>query len=90
MTANIRLVAGNTVTPKSGGGDNGGMEARIAKLEATVEHANRDLSELKAELKEARRDITSIRTTDFRLTFAAIIFVALGLAGVMAKGFGWI
>ena len=66
------------------------MEARIAKLEATVEHANRDLSELKAELKEARRDITSIRTTDFRLTFAAIIFVALGLAGVMAKGFGWI
>lgn len=78
------------IAKRGGGGNNGGMEARIAKLEATVEHINRDLSEIKADLKDARRDITSIRTTDFRLTFGAIIVVALGLASLMAKGFGWI
>mgnify|MGYP000722284598 FL=1 len=30
------------------------------------------------------------RTTDFRLIFGAIITVALGLAALMAKGFGWL
>ena len=43
-----------------------------------------------ADVKELRRDITGIRTTDFRLIFGAIIAVALGLAGLMAKGFGWL
>jgi len=28
--------------------------------------------------------------TDFRLLFAAVIFVALGLAGLMAKAFHWV
>ncbi len=27
---------------------------------------------------------------DFRFTFGALIAVALGLAGLMAKGFGWL
>lgn len=72
-----------------GGGDNGGMEARIAKLESSVEFMQRDIGEVKTDLKEIRRDITSVRTTDFRLLFGAIIAVAIGLAGIMAKGFGW-
>jgi hypothetical protein len=59
------------------------MEARIAKLEVAVEYMQRDIDELKA-------DVCAIRTTDFRLLFGAIITVALGLAAVMAKGFGWI
>ena len=66
-----------------GGGDNGGMEARVAKLETAVEYIQRDIAELK-------EDVRAIRTTDFRLTFGAIIFVALGLAGLMAKGFNWL
>lgn len=67
-----------------GGGPphDGGMEARVAKLELAVEYIQRDIAELK-------EDVRAIRTTDFRLLFGAIIFVALGLAGIMAKGFEW-
>ncbi len=76
--------------------DNGDMEARVAKLEAGMDYAQRELGDIKATLRGhdgkfdgLRGDITGIRTTDFRLTFGAIIAVALGLAGLMAKGFGW-
>lgn len=63
--------------------DNGDMEARITRLETSMEHVQRDIAELKA-------DVRAIRTTDFRLLFGAIIAVALGLSGLMAKGFGWL
>lgn len=66
--------------------DNGGMEARIAKLEATMEHVQSDVAELKADVRELRRDLS----TDFRILFGAVIAVALGLAGLMAKGFHWL
>lgn len=67
----------------------GAMEARVAKLEATMEFVQRDVAELKADVRELRKDITGIRTTDFRILFGAIITVAIGLAGLMAKGFHW-
>lgn len=73
-----------------GGGDDNGMEARIAKLEAAQEFIQRDVKELKDDVRAVRTDITAIRTTDFRLLFGAIIAVALGLAGMMAKGFHWL
>ncbi|MCB1909969.1 MAG: hypothetical protein KDH15_21620 [Rhodocyclaceae bacterium] len=62
------------------------MEARIAKLEASVEHIQSDVSELKNEVRGIRADMRS----DFRLLFGALIAVALGLAGLMAHGFKWI
>ncbi|WP_291442752.1 hypothetical protein [Desulfovibrio sp.] len=70
------------------GGDSGGgnMEARIARLESDMSHVKSDISEIKADFREFRKDAR----TDFRLTFGALIAVALGLAGLMAKGFGWI
>lgn len=58
------------------------MESRISQLEAKVDHMQRDIDELKAEVR-------AIRTTDFRLLFSAIIAVALGVASLLAKGFGW-
>lgn len=73
-----------------GGGDNGGMESRVAKLEAASEYIQRDISDIKADIKEMRGEIAAVRTTDFRILFGAIIAVALGLAGIMAKGFGWL
>jgi len=73
------------VTP-GGPGDNGGMEARVAKLEAAVEHIQRDISDLKTDVRGLRGDARS----DFRTLFGALIVVALGLAGIMAKGFGWL
>ena len=59
------------------------MESRITRLVAAMEHMQRDIAELKA-------DVRSIRTTDFRIMFGALITVALGLATIMAKGFGWL
>lgn len=70
-----------------GTGDGGnGMEARIAKVEATVSHIQSDLTEVKGDIKGLRNEARN----DFRLTFGAIVAVALGLSGLMAKGFGWI
>ena len=72
-------------SPVDGGGEppyDGGMEARIAKLETAMEYVQRDITELKI-------DVRAIRTTDFRILFGAIITVALGLAGLMGKGFNW-
>ena len=59
------------------------MESRITRLEAAMEHMQRDIAELKA-------DVRSIRTTDFRIMLGALITVALGLAAIMAEGFGWL
>jgi hypothetical protein len=75
--ASVRLDGG------PGGGDDGGMEARMARLESDVEYMKRDIAELKTDVRE-------IRTTDFRLIFGAIIATALGLAALMAGGFGWL
>ncbi|MBN5149974.1 hypothetical protein JAK23_10825 [Stenotrophomonas maltophilia] len=91
---------------ETGGGPphDGGMEARVAKLESTLEYVQRDVAEIRADLKKMAdqlnafgkdvngefRAIRAEAKTDFRLLFGALITVALGLAGLMAKGFGWI
>ncbi|MBC7950298.1 MAG: hypothetical protein H7Z12_00570 [Rhodospirillaceae bacterium] len=62
------------------------MEARIAKLEASVGHVERDVSDLRAEARQLRGDMRQ----DFRITWGGLICVALGLAALMAKGFHWI
>lgn len=66
--------------------DNGDMEARIAKLETAMEYVQRDLGEIKTDI----RQIKDHARTDFRMLFGALIAVALGLAGLMAKGFHWL
>lgn len=71
--------------PPSGGGEPP-MEARIARLESDVEYIKRDVGEIKTDLKEIKSEMKS----DFKIHFGALIFVAIGLAGIMAKGFGWL
>ena len=73
--------------PPGGGGS---MEARVAKLEASVEHIQIDISDIKIDLREIRKDLTSGFSSIRREFFLALIFVALGLAGLLAKGFNWI
>ena len=63
-----------------------GMEARVAKLESDVGQIQRDVGEIKIDIREIRKAIE----TDFRLIFGALIVVAGGRAGVMAKGFHWL
>jgi hypothetical protein len=62
------------------------MDARIAKLESDVDHMQSDVREIKQDIREMKIDAR----TDFRILFGSIIGVAIGLAGLMAKGFGWI
>ncbi len=61
------------------------MEARIGKLETDVEYIKRAVSELRTDVRELR----SHQERDFRLLFGAIVFVALGISGMVAKQFGW-
>jgi len=61
------------------------MEARVAVLEEIA-------STLKASLIEIKTGQDRLRDAhdrDFRLTCGFIITAALGLAGLMAKGFHW-
>ena len=62
------------------------MEARIAKLESSVVHIQSDVKEIKQDTRDIRKDSKE----DFRILFGALIFVALGLALLMAKGFHWL
>jgi len=96
-TSNIRTlystVAATSKGPFSGGplgstsgGDGGGVEVRIAKLEAHVEHIQSDIAEIKADTSGIRKDLRE----DFRILFGCLIFVALGLTAIMAHGFHWL
>jgi hypothetical protein len=74
----------------SSGGSSGtggsGVEGRLAKVEAAIEHIQKDVSEIKADIRDLRRDASN----DFRILFGALIVVALGITGLMAKGFHWL
>lgn len=67
------------ITPKEYDGGKGGppmdsFETRVAVLEKTTEHIEKDLSEIK---------------TDIRVLLGALIGGFLILAGLMAHGFKW-
>jgi hypothetical protein len=67
------------------GGDGSGVSVRLAKLEASVEHIQSDIQDIRTDI----RAMKGSAERDFRILFGAIIVVALGLAGLMAKGFKW-
>ena len=73
---------GSGTSPPEGGN----MEPRIAKLEASVGHIESDIRDIKSDVRDIKRDARE----DFRLLFGAIIMTALGIVGVVAKGFHWL
>lgn len=58
------------------------MEARIAKLESAAHHIQSDIAKIKIDIRELR--------SDNKILLGMIIAASLGLAGIMAKGFGWL
>ena len=79
------------------GGDDVSLNARVTRLETGMEYIREDIRNLRIELRdtrmELRTDIRDLRTemrTDFRLMFGMMVTFALGLSGMMAKGFHWI
>ena len=63
-----------------------GLGMRVAKVESAIEHIRTDVAEVRRDLREIKRDAR----LDFRLLFGALIVTALGLAGIVARGFGWL
>lgn len=56
-----RIVRSHEGLPKGGGGDNyDGMEARIARLEASAAHLERDVGEMRVDMKDARERLTRV------------------------------
>jgi hypothetical protein len=55
------------------------LDARVARLEATMEHVLTTLTEMKANMR-----------SDFRFLVGMQLTTTLALVGVMAKGFGWL
>lgn len=67
-------------------GTSGGMEARMAKVEAALDHIGRGVTDIKLDVRTLREHARG----DFRVLFGAVITVALDMAALMAKGFHWI
>jgi hypothetical protein len=69
------------------------LEPRVARLEVRMEHVERDIAEIKADMRSMRHTIDRLHDrmdSDFRITWAGIMALGLGLSGLMAKGFGWL
>lgn len=58
------------------------MEARIAKLKSEAHYIQSDIAQIKTDVRELR--------SDNKILLGMIIAASLGLAGIMAKGFGWL
>ena len=69
-----------------GGGTFDGMEGRLSAVETHIEHIRADIAGMKVDGREHRK----ATDRDFRILFGALIAVALGLAGLIGKGFGWL
>ena len=69
-----------------GSGADARIEARIAKLESDVENIKTNMADIKTDIRAIREKADS----HFLITWGGIIAVALGLAGLLAKGFKWL
>jgi hypothetical protein len=69
-----------------GGGNVPPWDSRVARLEIRMEHVESNIADLKADVRSLRDRMDK----DFRITWAGIIALGLGISGLMAKGFGWL
>ncbi len=89
-----------SLTPEDDRSTMDGMEARIAKVEASITHLERDVAEIRSDLRDVLSELRGVRSelrdvrqdarADFRVTWGAMIAGFLGMAGLMARGFGWL
>ena len=67
-----------------------GLTYKVAKLEAAVEYVVRELADLRRSQERGFEQARNRQEHDFRLLFGMIVATNLGLASLMAKGFGWL
>ncbi|MQB37635.1 hypothetical protein DXT97_12615 [Agrobacterium tumefaciens] len=67
---------------KSGGdgGNNGGMDGRIAKLEADMEYVKRDVSELRTDMRDVRDRAVKIEE---RMATKTFVFSVYGIVSAL-------
>lgn len=66
------------------------LGVRVVRLEVTVEHLVSEFREFRAEVREEMRSFRAEMRREFQKVYAAMFTLTVGLAGVMAHGFGWI
>lgn len=73
------------------GGNSGGMEARVAKLETDVEYIKRDVSQLAGDMRDVRDRMTRLETRvdhlpskGFIVTCSSVTLVLLGALFTLA------
>ena len=66
------------------------LKVDVAVVKAGLHDLRREMTENAREVRQDIKDVRSHQERDFRLLFGTLIAVTLGLAGVMAKGFGWL
>ncbi|UHS60580.1 hypothetical protein HRR99_03110 [Agrobacterium vaccinii] len=62
------------------GGNNGGMEARLAKLEADLEYVKRDVSELRTDMRDVRDRAVRIESS---MATKSFVFGVYGIVGAL-------
>ena len=88
-----RLTVRATTQHLGGNGGGGNMGARLAKLEANMEHVQTDCVDIKADLRSVRDKITDIKDSIAAAkVWALLLYVGLaaGLLYAMARGFKWL
>lgn len=73
--------------------DVGVLKTDVGVLKADVAVLKTDVAVLKKSVEHIEREIPELRKVqerDFRVLFGSLIVATLGLAGLMAKGFGWL
>ncbi len=78
------------VDDESSFGGGGGGDMWQQSVETRLSELRGDIQGLRTEMSGEFRSIRDRQDRDFRLLFGAVIATALGIAGLMARGFGWI
>jgi hypothetical protein len=72
------------------------LEARVVRLETAMESVQSNISEIKLDLRAFRKEVLNQfesqrkeHKADLFKIFGAGATMAISLAGLMAKGFGW-
>ena len=100
-TTNVIEFSGNKISQTpfnednrfSGGDDGGDMEGRIAKLESSVEYIQRDIAEIKADIKDVEKGIGGLNDSiSSAKVWALLLYIGLagGLLYILAHGFKWL
>jgi uncharacterized coiled-coil protein SlyX len=71
----------------------GAMEIRLGAVEVKLQELGERVARLEMAVELLLSEVKDLRASherDFRLMFGSLVTVAVGLSGMMAKGFGWL